>query len=99
MNIKSKWGSGVHAGKVVSVLDGKRFSIHLRSVLETHPLGDIETRQSQRVLTVLIDNAQKVADHMSEAFAQVKRDDVVVLLCAGDEIRMAALAVLGLCDA
>jgi hypothetical protein len=36
---------------------------------------------------------------MSEPFAHAKRDDVVVLLYASDEARIAALAVLGLSDA
>lgn len=99
MSIKSKWGRGVHAGKIVSVVDGKRVFVHLRSALETVNLGDIAARQGQSVFTVLIDNAQKVMDHMSEPFTYVKPDDVVVLLCASDETRMAALAVLGLCDA
>jgi len=99
MNIKSKWGSGVHAGKIISVKDGKRVFVHLRSALETLYLGDIAARQGQSVLTVSIDNAQKVMDHMSEPFTYAKPDDVVVLLCASDETRMAALAVLGLCDA
>jgi hypothetical protein len=95
MKIKSKWGSGVHAGKIVSVVDGKRVFIHLRTALETHSLGNIAARQGQRLLTVSIDNAQKVADHMSEPFTHVKPNDVVVLLCASDETRMVALAVLG----
>jgi hypothetical protein len=99
--IKSKWVSGVHEGNVVSFLDGKRFFIHLRPVLmpKTYPSGDIEDRHGRRVLTVLIDDAQKVEDHMYEALAQVKHDDVVVLIYASDETRMAALAVLGLGEA
>jgi hypothetical protein len=80
-------------------VDGKRVFIHLRTALATHSLGNIAARQGQRLLTVSIDDAQKVADHMSETFAHVKPNDVVVLLCASDETRMAALAVLGLCDA
>jgi hypothetical protein len=35
---------------------------------------------------------------MSESFAHAKSDDIVVLLYTNDETRMAALAVLGLCD-
>jgi hypothetical protein len=100
MKIKSAWGIGAHAGKIVSVVNGERIFIHLRSTLEIPALGDIAARHSQRPLfTVLIDNAQKVADHMSESFTHVKPDDAVVLLCTNDEARMAALAVLGLCDA
>ena len=61
-------------------------------------MGEIAARPSQRLLTVSIDNAQKVADHVSESFAHAEPDDVVVLLYTSDETRMAALAVLGLCD-
>ncbi|MCU1314765.1 MAG: hypothetical protein JWN63_87 [Candidatus Acidoferrum typicum] len=96
MKIRSQWGIGVHAGKIVSVVDGERVFIHLRSALETYSLRDIAARHSQRLFTVLIDNAQKVADHMSESFTHVKSDNVVVLLCSSDETRMAALAALGL---
>jgi hypothetical protein len=99
MRIKSKWGRGIHEGKVVSVVDGKRLFIHLHSAMETLSLGKIATRRSQSVLTVAIDNVQKIADHMSEPFTHAKRDDVVVLLYASDETRMAALGVLGLRDA
>jgi hypothetical protein len=99
MRIKSKWGRGIHAGKVVSIVDGKRIFIHLRSATETHALGNMATRLSQSVLAVSIDNVQKIADHMSEPFTHAKRDDVVVLLYASDETRRAALTVLGLCDA
>ncbi|CAE6751021.1 hypothetical protein [Paraburkholderia haematera] len=99
MRIKSKWGRGIHEGKVVSVVDGKRLFIQLHSAMETLSLGKIATRRSQSVLTVAIDNVQKIADHMSEPFIHAKRDDVVVLLYASDETRMAALAVLGLRDA
>ncbi|ANB77036.1 hypothetical protein AYM40_33515 [Paraburkholderia phytofirmans OLGA172] len=101
MRIKSKWGRGIHEGKVVSVVDGKRIFIHLHSAIETHALGKIAAsqRQRQRVLTVAIDNVQKIADHMSEPFIHAKQDDVVVLLYASDETRVAALGVLGLCDA
>jgi predicted Rossmann-fold nucleotide-binding protein len=98
MEIKSNRGTGVHAGKILAFVNGKRVFVHLRSALETHSLGEIAVRQSQRVHTVSIDNAKKVADHMSESFAHAKRDDVVVLLYTSDETRMAALAVLGLCD-
>ena len=96
MKIKSKWGNDVHAGKIVSIVDGKRVFIHLRSAFETHSSSDIAGRRGQRLHTVSIDNVQKVADHMSEPFTHVKPDDVVVLLCASDEARTAALAVLGL---
>lgn len=99
MRIKSKWGRGIHEGKVVSIVDGKRIFIHLRSATETHALGNMATRLSQSVLAVSIDNVQKIADHMSEPFTHAKRDDVVVLLYASDETRRAALTVLGLCDA
>ncbi|WP_147394051.1 hypothetical protein [Paraburkholderia sp. BL23I1N1] len=99
MHIESKWGRGIHQGKVISVVDGKRLFIHLHSAVETLSLGKIATRRSQSVLTVAIDNVQKIADHMSEPFTHAKRDDVVVLLCASDETRRAALAVLGLGDA
>jgi hypothetical protein len=98
MKIKSKWGTGVHTGKIDSVVDGKRIFIHLRTELETRSLGETAARQSQRLLTVSIDNVQKVADHMSDPFTHMKPNDVVVLLCASDATRMAALAVLGLCD-
>jgi hypothetical protein len=99
MTIKSKWGRGVHEGKVVSVVDGKRIFIHLRPAIETHSLGNMATRRSQSVLTAAIDNVHKIADHMSEPFTHAKRDDVVVLLYASDETRIAALSVLGLGDA
>jgi hypothetical protein len=62
-------------------------------------LGDIATRQGQSLLIVAIDNVQKIATHMSEPFTHAKPDDVVVLLYASDEARIAVLAVLGLCDA
>jgi UPF0288 family protein (methanogenesis marker protein 3) len=96
MRIKSKWGSGAYAGKVVAVVDGKRVFVHLGSTLETPALDDAASHQSQNVLTVLIDNAKKAADHMSEAFIHMNSGDVVLLLCASEESRMAALAVLGL---
>ena len=96
MKIKSKWGNDVRAGKIISVVDGKRVFIHLRSAFETHSLSDIASRRGQRLHTVSIDNVQKAADQMSEPFTHVKPDDVVVLLCASDEARTAALAVLGL---
>ena len=98
MRIKSKWGRDVHAEKIVSVVDGKTVFIHPRSALQTHSSGYIAARESQRVLGVSIDNAQKVADHMSEPFTDVKPDDVLVLLCVSDETRIAGLAVLGLYD-
>jgi hypothetical protein len=98
MKIKSNRGTGVHAGKILSFVNGKRVFVHLRSALESHSLGEITARQSQRLLTVSIDNARKVADHVSEPFAHAKPDDVVVLLYACDETRTAALAVLGLSD-
>ena len=59
MNILSKWGSGVHAGKIVPVVDGQRVFIHLRIALETLCLGDIAARNSQRLSIVSIDSAQK----------------------------------------
>jgi hypothetical protein len=96
MRIKSKWGSGVHAGKVVASVDGKKVFIHLQSTPETPPLRDLVVRQSQAVLTVLIDNAKKASDHMSEAFIHMKSGDVVLLLCANEASHMAALSVLGL---
>lgn len=96
MKIKSKWGSGVHAGKVVASVNGKKAFIHLHSAPETPPMGDLVVLQNQAVLTVLIDNAKKAADHMSEAFIHMNSGDVVVLLCASEESRMAALSVLGL---
>jgi len=96
MKIKSKWGDDAPSGKIVSVVDGKRVFIHLRSALETHSLSDITGRRGQRLHTVSIDNVQKVADQMNEPFSHVKPDDVVILLCASDEARTAALAVLGL---
>jgi hypothetical protein len=96
MKIKSKWGSGVHAGKVVASVNGKKVFIHLHSAPETPPLGDLVVSQSQAVLTVLVDNAKKAADHMSEAFIHMNSGDVVLLLCASEESRMAALSVLGL---
>lgn len=34
MKIKSAWGIGTHAGKIVSVANGERGFIHLRSTLE-----------------------------------------------------------------
>ena len=96
MKIKSNQGTGVHAGKIVSFVNGKRVFVHVRSSLETHSLDDIAPPQNQSLLTVSIDNAKKIADHMSEPFGHAKADDVVVLLCACDETRTAALAVLGL---
>ena len=99
MRIKSRWGSGIHEGKVVSVVDGKRIFIHLRSAMETQSLSNMAARRGQSVLTAAIDNVHKIVDHMSEPFAHAKRDDVVVLLYASDEARIAALAVLGLSDA
>lgn len=99
MRIKSKWGRGIHEGKVVSVVDGKRIFIHLHASVETLSLSNIAARRSQSVLTVSIDNVQKIADHMSEPFTHAKRDDVVVLLYENDETRTAALAMLGLRDA
>ncbi|MFL9990078.1 hypothetical protein SAMN05444172_8278 [Burkholderia sp. GAS332] len=99
MRIKSKWGRGIHEGKVVSVVDGKRIFIHLRSAMETHSLSNMAARRGQKVLTAAIDNVHKIVDHMSEPFAHAKRDDVVVLLYASDETRVAALAVLGLSEA
>jgi hypothetical protein len=99
MRIKSKWGRGIHEGKVVSVVDGKRIFIHLHASVETLSLGNIAARRSQSVLTVSIDNVQKIADHISEPFIHAKRDDVVVLLYENDETRTAALAMLGLRDA
>ncbi|RKF36458.1 hypothetical protein [Paraburkholderia fungorum] len=99
MRIKSKWGRGIHKGKVVSFVDGKRIFIHLHAAIETLSLGKVAARRSQSVLTVAIDNVQKIADHMTEPFTHAKRDDVVVLLYTGDETRTAALAVLGLRDA
>jgi hypothetical protein len=96
MRIKSKWGSGVHAGKVVASVSGKKVFIHLHSAPETPPLGDLAVSRSQAVLTVSIDNAKKAADHMSEAFIHMKSGDLVLLLCASEESRIAALAVLGL---
>jgi len=98
MKIKSNRGTGVHAGKILSFVNGKRVFVHLRSALESHSLGEVAARQSQRLLTVSIDNAQKAADHVSEPFAHANPDDVVVLLYACDETRTAALAVLGLSD-
>ncbi|QIE26116.1 hypothetical protein SBC1_46110 (plasmid) [Caballeronia sp. SBC1] len=96
MKIRSNQGTGIHAGKIVSFVNGKRVFVHVRSSLETHALDDIAPSQNQSLLTVSIDNAQKIADHVSEPFAHAKPDDVVVLLCASDETRTAALAVLGL---
>ncbi len=98
MKIKRSWGTGVHAGKIISFVNGKRVIVHLRSALESQSLGEVKARYSKWLLTVSIDNAQKVADHMSESFVHAKPGDVVVLLYTSDEIRMAALAVLGLCD-
>lgn len=99
MRIKSKWGRGIHKGKVISVVDGKRIFIHLHPAIETHSLGNMAARQSQSLLTVAIDSVQKIADHISEPLTHAKPDDIVVLLYAGDETRVAALAVLGLPDA
>ncbi|SEF11390.1 hypothetical protein SAMN02787142_7693 [Burkholderia sp. WP9] len=99
MKVKSKWGRGIHEGKVISVVDGKRIFIHLRSAIETHSLGKIIARQSQSLLTVAIDSVQKIADHISEPLTHAKPDDIVVLLYANDETRIAALTILGLPDA
>ncbi|NPT47797.1 hypothetical protein GNZ12_42200 [Paraburkholderia sp. 1N] len=99
MRIKSKWGKGIHEGKVVSVVDGKRIYIHLRSAMETHASSHMAAGRGQRVLTAAIDNVHKIVDHMSEPFSHAERDDVVVLLYASDEARIATLAVLGLSDA
>jgi hypothetical protein len=98
MKIKSKWGRGVHEGKVVAVVDGKKVFVHLRSTFETPASNETAMRRSQRVLTVLVDNVKKVADHISEPFIHAKSGDVVVLLCASEETRAAALNVLGLSD-
>jgi hypothetical protein len=99
MKIKSNRGTGIHAGKILSFVNGKRVFVHLRSAVETHSLGEVAARESQNLLTVSIDNAQKVADHMNASFAHAEPDDVVVLLYACDETRSAALSVLGLRDA
>jgi hypothetical protein len=99
MKIKSNRGTGIHAGKILSFVNGKRVFVHLRSALEADSLGEIAARENQTLLTVSIDNAQKAADHMSEPFVHAKPDDVVVLLYACDETRTAALSVLGLHDA
>jgi hypothetical protein len=98
MKIKSNRGTGVHVGEILFFANGRRVFVHLRSALETRSLDERAARQSQRLLTVSIVTAQKVADHVSESFAHAKPDDVVVLLYTSDETRMAALAVLGLCD-
>jgi hypothetical protein len=45
-----------------------------------HSLGDMAARQTKGLLTVAIDNAQKIADHRSEPFTHAKPDGVVVLL-------------------
>jgi hypothetical protein len=55
MKIKSAWGIGAHAGKIVSVANGERGFIHLRSTLEVYRFGRYCSPSRPKVVVYCLD--------------------------------------------